>query len=166
MKLSYKQATTLIKFIDDVIPHLYDLPSNMGTTLVARSNKLRKSLLDCDEISDWLCLTPIQKKAIKHYDKMIAWAKQQLPNACVNNLHMLDAVKAHWSAEHCVYCAELGCVCHKCPLLAYTSTKTVGDNKCCAGLWTKMNKAKTWKSWIYHAEKVRDYIVRYGYYKK
>jgi hypothetical protein len=101
-------------------------------------------------------------KAIKHYEKMIAWAKKQRPRKRVDIFFMGNSISQIWISTYCSYClVYLGCVLQKtgkkCPLYEANAWDV-----CCNELWRKMDKAKTWGTWVKRAEKVLEYIKEHG----
>lgn len=112
----------------------------------------------------------IKKEAIKHYNRMIEWAKIQNPEEAVDYYLMEVAIGEDWWAGYCPFCKNFGCMV--CPLNTefektqdqnhYDPDKRndyYGSSKnCCEGLWSKMSKSETWKEWIKNAGKVRAYI--------
>jgi hypothetical protein len=98
----------------------------------------------------------VQRKAIDHYDRMIAWAKTQKPRTYPNINLMLSEIKEDWTYTSCSYCLKYPTPgCNECPL-------SREDASCCYGLWYEMISAKTWKTWIKRAEFVREYIRMNG----
>jgi hypothetical protein len=100
----------------------------------------------------------LKQEAISHYDKMITWAKKQKHDKGVVKGEMLSDIGEHWGGDFCEYCTEF--VCSKCPLSKeqHFPPRLV----CCDSLWGKMTRAKTWRDWIYFAEKIREYIILEG----
>jgi len=118
----------------------------------------------------------LQQKAIKHYDKMIRYAKTQLPGSKVSRTSMYKNIGQYWEGDDCPYCQreEAGLVGYlvetklspedlggfgfkesECPLGPC-------DLNCCNGLWTDMDLAETWGEWIEAAKQVREYIREKG----
>jgi len=95
-----------------------------------------------------------KQKALKHYDKMIAWASRQKPRGRVSYPKMIDAINQDWYSDSCSYCEQQREVCSTCPL--------VSGGNCCGGLWYELHISRTWASWITSAKKVREYIKRNG----
>ncbi|MFA5423957.1 MAG: hypothetical protein WC374_08885 [Phycisphaerae bacterium] len=100
-----------------------------------------------------------KQKALKHYDGMIKWAKKQKPRARANAFDMLIETDQEWHSDDCPYCKQKRDDCLSCPL---NGEVTFSHESCCGGLWEKMDKSKTWASWITAAEKVRKYIKKNG----
>ena len=111
----------------------------------------------------------MKKESIAKYRKMIRWAKKQNPYERIRSecsafgtsgqISMRDEIGVDWSDISCPYCD------------AYQDTDNckLGDGgycdsgeNCCSGLWLKMHKSRTWKTWIPAAEKVLKYIQENG----
>ena len=112
----------------------------------------------------------LQKEALDHYDRMIAWAETQDKDIKVNSIRMNIALGELWGGLDCAYCrlfwAGLNCRTGEimCPLKKRGGYRM---NDCCNGLWDKLNKhSDTWEEWIANAKKVRIYIKRNGIPKK
>ena len=100
-----------------------------------------------------------KQKALDHYDRMIAWAEKQPKNDFRPLMHIMkNSLGEDYGGLDCPYCREnynAGC---KCKLYTIKTDR----HHCCAGLWQKMCNAKTWKTWIKRAKKVREYIKDNG----
>jgi hypothetical protein len=95
----------------------------------------------------------IQKEALAHYNRMIAWAEKQDPYGGVYSGFMRNEIGEGWFGDYCVYC-EKYYHCDECPLNR--------SGRCCDGLWKKMSASETWGDWIINAKKVRQYIKENG----
>jgi len=99
----------------------------------------------------------IKQKAIEHYDRMIAWAEKQRVNGFPLLTIMFDEIGEHWDGEYCPYCLTYkSCSCCNLDIISKATFH------CCNGLWSKMYRAKTWKTWIKYAKQVRQYIIDNG----
>ena len=109
----------------------------------------------------------MKAKAIKHYDRMIKFAKSEIDEGgkTVNADRMRQSIREDWYAGSCPYCKKYmihheclsGTLCIKCPLMPTGKT-----DDCCNGLWMEMSKASTWKEFIVCAERVKEYIRENG----
>lgn len=99
----------------------------------------------------------IIEKALKHYDEMIEWAKEQGPREQVDDWEMYGAIKQNWFGDFCPLCQKFFVLlggCGECPLyLRYGRCGISPDN-----LWKAMNEANTWNTWIRHATRMREQI--------
>jgi hypothetical protein len=104
----------------------------------------------------------IQREAISHYDRMIKYAQTQ------DSLDMPDQEQINWHGWECSYCARYSSdrveerKCIGCPLSKDGIAMVWGSKNCCAGLWSKMDRALTWKTWLKYARLVRQYIIDNG----
>lgn len=96
----------------------------------------------------------LQKKALKHYDRMIKYAKKQNPNDPPAFLKMLDDIGETWYHLDCTYCNIFKDNCLLCSLSVHGSD----SSSCCMGLWSYMDKSYTWKEWIGWAKLIKEYI--------
>jgi len=97
----------------------------------------------------------IKQKSLDHYDRMIAWAGKQKPNEYADLKKMKYYINEVPGAMDCTYCQKYKW-CWGCEL------RGVSGSGCCNGLYDKMCNAKTWKTWIKRAKKVREYIKDNG----
>lgn len=89
-------------------------------------------------------------KSIKHYEKMIAWAKKQNKKEISNENVMWKSIGEHWHSNSCSLCELF--VCSKCPFgrkYGYCG-KLKNKNK-----WIKLVTAHNWKEWIKGAKQVK-----------
>jgi hypothetical protein len=100
--------------------------------------------------------------ALKHYDKMIEWAKAQPENDIQDKFEMMHAISENWDASSCIYCDTVNIHTGKCVLVKSKDKICNNGSNCCNSLWLKMNQSYTWKEWIEKAKKVRKYIQKYG----
>jgi|SRR5271157_3857282 len=112
-------------------------------------------------------LLKLQKKAIKHYEKMIKWAMEQDPKDVPFSSSMVDEINEDWYGSNCVHCevffnGDKGESCIACPL----SGSSNDSPTCCAENWEKMNSSETWKRWLVYANKVLNHIKKYGAYEE
>jgi len=101
----------------------------------------------------------IKKETIEHYDRMITWAEKQPHDTMPMTLLMLHDIGESWDSRYCYYCDIFLFNPEKtCPLnLMYTYCR--GKN-CCGALWSVMQQAPTWGTWIVAAKKVRAFIKK------
>ena len=99
-------------------------------------------------------MSKIKKEELAHYDRMIAWAKEQKPRDKVSGYKMWDKIGEMWSNDDSSYCKRYGLFCGSCPLSL--------DLRCCNRLYSDMHNSKTWGTWVKRAEKVREYIRENG----
>jgi|GEM_PF-2203726 len=98
---------------------------------------------------------------VRHYNRMMAWAKTQPEGERVDILKMEDEIGENWYASSCPYCRRYyygkrtGCI--QCPL---GSSEYSQD--CCDGLWKKMDNSQTWGEWIERAKAVKKYVWKHG----
>jgi hypothetical protein len=99
----------------------------------------------------------VKQKAIKHYQRMIAWAEKQPPREKASFMVMDDSISESYGSINCAYCIKYKCCCQLgCPL--YRRPKNLYLSVCCNGLWSKMFRSKTWGTWVKRAKKVLEYI--------
>lgn len=92
-------------------------------------------------------MNKLQKEAIAHYDRMIAWAETVPENSPPSRVTMGVALLGEsWTAEYCSYCVEHQSECPKCRLHddSVFDINRTGNTGCCDGLWIKMSTALTW----------------------
>lgn len=114
----------------------------------------------------------IQRMAIDHYTRMIEWAKTQRQTDQALLSSMESAIKEGWYADYCPYCKyyktgeiyDFRYDCGVCPLdIAVRSRNGFGPSSlCCGRLWRRMDRSKTWKTWVKRAEKVMEFIETHG----
>ena len=85
---------------------------------------------------------------IKHWKRMIRWAKKQKPRDRALWQTMNDSIEETWQGDDCPLCKAY--ICEKCPL-----EKMYGE---CSGfnkknLWETVNHSRTWGTWVKNAEK-------------
>jgi len=92
-------------------------------------------------------------ESIEHHERMSAWVeglsdkeKRRRPDS----MDMLAAIEVTWSAAYCALCRKTPGDCeenpHVCSLSAeYGPCGFSGENA-----WGSLNRAKTWKGWLYH----------------
>jgi len=95
----------------------------------------------------------LQKEALAHYDRMIAWAEKQPKRGKPSHVKMASYIGEWAGPAKCSYCVEYGYDCLQCPL---------GPTVCCGKLYGKMIDAKTWGTWVKRAKLVRQYIEEHG----
>lgn len=102
-----------------------------------------------------ISLKSLKRKAIKHYDEMIAWAEKQHKSGQIDSDIMNTCIRQNWSGKYCAFCQRFE-NCNNCPL----EDKKYYDIRyhCCKGFWKKMNDSKTWSSWLKYAKKIRQMI--------
>jgi len=112
-------------------------------------------------------LKTIKKEAIKHYSRMINWAKKQNPIELPKMEKMEDDLGEAYDYSHCSYCNYFKGVCWKCSLIKEDVTRHHADSySCCDGLWRNMLISLTWKEWLFWAKKIKGYIKWYGLRRK
>jgi hypothetical protein len=114
-----------------------------------------------DKLPSKRTIAKIQREAIAHYERMIAWAKTQIGSDISSRVKMGEELNEVWNSEDCPYCKTFAFLrikgkkdshaCGWCPL--YT---------CCETEWQMLIQTKTWKEWIEQAEKVLEYIKENG----
>lgn len=102
----------------------------------------------------------IQRQAIEHYDRMIAWAETMPATDTKDAYKMRDELRECAGPQWCSYCTKYRTEddCGICPLSGKYSTGA----ECCNRLHEHMTRSKTWKQWIERAKKVREYIRENG----
>ena len=97
------------------------------------------------------------KEAIKHYDRMIAWAKKQNPDRKVvlknesDSTEMQEKLGEDWYATYCPLCQQNKDICESCPYnKKYGFCGGMGKNA-----WFKLRLAKNYREWIMSAQKVK-----------
>ncbi len=96
----------------------------------------------------------IQKQAIEHCDRMIAWVKTKPEDGSPDFDLMKSEIDESYGADYCPYCVKYELVCDTCELRG----KYPIGIECCHRLYYAIWDAKTWKQWIERAKKVREYI--------
>jgi hypothetical protein len=112
----------------------------------------------------------IQQQAISHYNRMIKWVKTQDPKQYPDECFMEQEIGEDWFGDGCPYCKinmaeeydEKHAECEKCPLSKNGAEQGIGTGNCCNGLWKKMARSKTWKTWLKYAELIKQYIIEKG----
>jgi hypothetical protein len=101
----------------------------------------------------------LKAKALAHYDRMIAWALAQKPKGMPTREAMESGIGEYWSGRYCSYCLHRSkaSLCHNCQLQSEAT-----PYECCNGLWSELYRARTWKTWIKWAHRVREYIAANG----
>lgn len=104
-----------------------------------------------------------KREAVEHYDRMIEWVKTQHSDEIVNIDYMEDCICEKWSDDYCSYCVAYSGLnlCGICPLYAKLNNEGASYN-CCNNHWWRMAASRTWKDWLYYAERVRIYILLRG----
>lgn len=107
-------------------------------------------------------LKEIKKAAIKHYKKMIKWAKKQDPHKIVLETDMKKAIGEDWHGSSCPYCLHFNAIktiyiCWRCPLSGGPD-----DSCCCGRLWHDLNASHYWGLWVKNAKEVLKYIKKHG----
>jgi hypothetical protein len=100
----------------------------------------------------------VKDEAIRHYNRMIAWAEKQPPYEFPNSLKMKKKLGESWYGYDCPFCNALRkgdgtAECEECPLYL--------AGKACQNLtspWAVMAIAETWEDWIQEAKRLRDVI--------
>jgi len=102
----------------------------------------------------------MRQRSLEKYDKMIAYAERQPQKECPDHIRMTKEISLTWYADSCPYCQKFVVSdCRNCPLLyGEFDDDTYETRHCCRGLWTKMDSAKTWKTWLRYANLIRKYI--------
>lgn len=103
----------------------------------------------------------IKKETIKHYNRMIKWAKKQPQEGLVNVKFMFSEIGEDWFSEYCEYC-KLKNRGYRCKLIPKKDEACFGGSNCCDGLWLNMYETRIWKQWIEGAKLVKDYIKKNG----
>lgn len=99
-----------------------------------------------------------KQQALKHYDRMIEWAKTQDPFLGTDRHLMLHSLGEFWYSDDCPYCIATNSNCQLCKLKGAEEI----SSSCCGGLWEIMARSLTWGEWIENAKKVREYIEENG----
>ena len=93
-----------------------------------------------------------KQQALKHYNRMIKYARSMEPKGKISWRKMEKEIGESWFSGNCSYCENYSCdLC-----------KLQEEAGCCDGLWTKMNRAKTWDEFVKRAIAVREYIKENG----
>jgi hypothetical protein len=96
----------------------------------------------------------VQRKALKHYDKMITWVKTQESNEPADIFKMMQSIGTIWGSDDCAYCNYIiskGLKCDNCKLA-----------NCCDTFYKKMNESEKWKNWLKYAKRIRKFIEEKG----
>jgi hypothetical protein len=117
----------------------------------------------------------LKKETLAHYDRMITWAKKQNELDQPNDKLMLSLLNETWKGFFCKYCIYYSgffdeqntSFCKNntygnCPLNPNKANFKKTSMYCCNGLWSKMNRSKTWEEWIVNAKLVKKYIKENG----
>ena len=101
--------------------------------------------------------------AIRHYKRMIKWAKRQPLEHWPNYHRMEREINEDYFAPSCSYCRKFIAIF----INRLDCELNCGYNEdcscvCCDGLWDKMADSTTWKEWIEGAEAVLKYIRKNG----
>ncbi len=103
-------------------------------------------------------MSSLKRRALAHYDRMIAWAEQQDPDDFKLITTMVNAIGEVWGQGDCSYCSRYydreRASCGDCPLLSHSG--------CCGERWSAMHGARTWGAWVTAARAVRAYIEEHG----
>jgi hypothetical protein len=87
------------------------------------------------------------KETIKHWERMIRWAKERDKSETVNPHNMVLELKEWWNGEHCPLCEKFGKrSCGKCPPCR-TCGVCSGQIYIGTNLWGKVNSSLTWGEW-------------------
>ena len=101
----------------------------------------------------------IQKQAITHYERMIAWIKNQDIDEKCSEDKILDELGEFWSSDYCSYCrryVDKYGNCGECEL-----SLNPNSFSCCGKLWEKLYMSSTWGEALIYTEKILDYIKKY-----
>jgi len=101
----------------------------------------------------------VKQATLRHYDDMIEWVEKQNQDDKVDCTDMSNDLGENWFGDCCPYCKLQSHKCRGCALHAPEENQDFG---CCGQLWKKMNRTKTWKTWINAAKNVRKYIEVHG----
>jgi hypothetical protein len=88
--------------------------------------------------------------SIIHWEKMLDYAKAQIPTEFVSASQMLDDIGETWSGIYCALCQRDVNTNHRlpCPLIDCVCK---GDCHC---FWFAIAYSSTWGEWIQNAEKL------------
>jgi len=104
--------------------------------------------------------TILMLRTVRHYNRMMAWAKTQPEGEEVSITKMYDEIGEDWTAENCPYCQKYYInkgSCSQCPLNISNF-----PYHCCNHLWSQMNKSQTWGEWVERAKAVKKYVWKHG----
>jgi hypothetical protein len=87
------------------------------------------------------------EKSIKHWEEMIAWAKEQDKAAEVNEDKMERKICQCWHGNCCSLCSLHRDNCKKC-ILDYCEDHG----------WREVALSKTWGEWVINAKKFLEYM--------
>jgi hypothetical protein len=95
-------------------------------------------------------------ESIKHWKRMIRWAKKQKANGSAKILVMAKSLHEHWKGNHCPLCKKYTDIydyvdCFKCPL-AKRYGECSGSNNIKGNNWQNVNSSTNWKVWIKEAK--------------
>lgn len=127
-----------------------------GHSQAERNYKERRDDVVNPTYLDW---NIIRWRAIDHYDRMINWAKKQDLDDVPDLSRMQYWLGEGWRWNSCSYCQVIGSHCLRCPLDSSGPSRFVN---CCGDLWHEMASSYRWRTWIYWAGLVREYIVMHG----
>jgi len=95
-------------------------------------------------------------QSIEHWEKMINWAKTQMPNEAVTVGKMFEKIKEVWSSDDCPLCQTFFHLniddydlCKHCPLRVIFGSC---NKKQEMNAWQDVSNAKTWGEWVESAE--------------
>ncbi len=98
---------------------------------------------------------------LNHWNKMIEWVKKQKMTGKPNSEKMYEQIGENWYGEYCPLCRQLrpdknvsDCI-YKCPL---GKAFGVCSNNQSKNYWSKIDKSRTWKTWLSNAIKLRRQI--------
>jgi hypothetical protein len=101
-------------------------------------------------------------EAIIHYKNMIVYSMRRNPDDQYLQLKMLKDIDEYPMSSFCSYCKIYYWEkhnCGKCPLYV---TNPLLFEKCCNGLWMRMQNSRTWEEFTINALRVLEYIITYG----
>jgi len=89
------------------------------------------------------------EESIKHYKRMIKWAKKQPQNDIALLMDMDTKLGETYGADDCPMCVKYRIYprCNVCPLGA-----KYNDGFSCTPSWRAVFHSKTWGEWVIHAE--------------
>ena len=108
-----------------------------------------------------ILLESLKKSSLRKYSKMIAFARKMPPNSKPNEETMIRRIEVGWHGSDCPYCEVFLSMirgCQGCPLRGSSLSQRLFGERCCDGLWNKMDKSVTWKEWIVFALLIRRFI--------
>ena len=105
----------------------------------------------------------LQKVALAHYTRLmkVITTFGQVRESVLTFNDTRSIIESAWGSEFCVYCHQYdqwatGMCENSCPL-------NLKKNRCCAGMWRKMDCTTTWSKWYLRAYIVRMYIAAHGH---